>query len=188
MLSYAQSEYANFFIAIGYFSDSIGRINMSMIMTFACGLFSLVIWIFAKSYGVLIFFALIGGSVAGTFWCTIAPVMAEVVGLRHVPSGLNLIWLIITLPVTFSEPIALEIVGGTGSYLGTQLFTGFMYIAASLCLVFLRGWKIGELDELAAMKTEEGEELEVVEAESPERALVAGRKTMLKHIWKWKKV
>ena len=173
---------------IGYFSDSVGRINMAMITTFFAGFFALVIWIFAKSYGVLIFYALIGGTVAGTFWCTIAPVTAEIVGLRHVPSGLNLMWLIITLPVTFSEPIALEIVGGTGSYLGTQLWTGFMYIAAALCLLVLRGWKIGELDELAKMKEEGDEDLENVEAESPKRALKAGRLTFFKHIWKWQKV
>ena len=72
--------------------------------------------------------------------CTIGPVTAEVVGLRHVPSGLNLMWLTIAL----SEPIALEIVAGTGGYLGTQLFTGFMYIAGALCLLLLRGWKIGK--------------------------------------------
>lgn len=55
---------------VGYFSDAAGRINMAMICTFLAGLFSLVIWIFSKSYGVLIFFAIIGGSVAGTFWTT----------------------------------------------------------------------------------------------------------------------
>lgn len=120
--------------------------------------------------------------------CTIAPVTAEVVGLRHVPSGLNLMWLTIALPVTFSEPIALEIVGGTGSYLGTQLFTGFMYIAGSLCMLLLRGWKIGELDELAKMKEEGDKDLENVEAESPLRAIEAGRKALWKHFWKWRKV
>jgi MFS family permease len=174
---------------IGYFSDSVGRINMAMCTTFACGLFALVIWIFAKSYGVLIFYAIIGGTMAGTFWTTIAPVTAEVVGLRHVPSGLNLMWLTIVLPVTFSEPIALEMVDGTGSYLGTQLWTGFMYIAGAAVLILLRGWKIGELEELAAIKAQNNEEdLGPVETESPQQALVAGRKTMMKHIWKWKKV
>lgn len=173
---------------IGYFSDTIGWINMAMGTTFSCGVFALVIWIFAKSYGVLIFYALLGGTMAGTFWTTIAPVSAEVVGLRHVPSGLNLMWLTIVLPVTFSEPIALEMVSGTGSYLGTQLWTGFMYIAGALCLVFLRGWKIGELEELAKIKAQNNEEVEVVEAESPKQALLAGRKTMVKHMWKWKKV
>ena len=51
---------------VGYFSDSFGRINMAGTCTFLAGLFSLVIWIFAKSYGVLIFFSIIVGTVAGT--------------------------------------------------------------------------------------------------------------------------
>lgn len=58
---------------IGYFSDAIGRINMAGLMTFLAGLFALVIWVFSKSYGVLIFYSLIGGTVAGTFWATVAP-------------------------------------------------------------------------------------------------------------------
>lgn len=37
---------------IGYFSDSFGRINMAGTMTFLSGLFALVIWTFAKSFGV----------------------------------------------------------------------------------------------------------------------------------------
>lgn len=53
---------------IGYFSDTFGRINMAATMTFLAGLFVLVIWTFATSFGVLVFFALIGGTVAGTFW------------------------------------------------------------------------------------------------------------------------
>jgi MFS family permease len=56
---------------IGYFSDSLGRINMAGFMTFLSGLFALVIWVNAKSYGVLIFYALIGGTVAGTIWPTV---------------------------------------------------------------------------------------------------------------------
>lgn len=37
---------------IGYFSDSIGRINVAGLMTFLSGLFALVIWTFADGYGV----------------------------------------------------------------------------------------------------------------------------------------
>ncbi|KAK6592995.1 major facilitator superfamily transporter [Botrytis cinerea] len=57
---------------VGAFSDATGRINMAGTCTFLAGLFCLVIWIFAKSYGVLIFFALIVGTVSGTFWATVA--------------------------------------------------------------------------------------------------------------------
>ncbi|KAK3117504.1 hypothetical protein LTR53_001104 [Teratosphaeriaceae sp. CCFEE 6253] len=176
---------------IGYFSDSIGRINMAGLMTFLSGLFALVIWTFTHSYGVLIFYAIIGGTVAGTYWATIAPVTAEVVGLKHVSSALSLIWLFIVLPSTFSEPIALEIVAGTGSYLGTQLFTGFMYMAAAACLLLLRGWKIGELDEIARLKDRSVEEADAVGAEAEEigdLAKAAGRVSMIQNCLKWRKI
>jgi MFS family permease len=179
---------------IGYFSDSLGRINMAALTTFLAGFFCFVIWIPANGYGVLIAYVLIGGTVAGTFWTTIAPVMAETVGLKHVPSALNLLWLVIVLPVTFSEAIALEIVDGTGGYLGTQLWAGFMFVAAALCLVALRGWKIGELEEIAKLEGLKGEKLDpvVAEAEAGEevahRARIAGRRSILANFWRWRKV
>lgn len=83
---------------IGYFSDNLGRINMAGLMTFLCSLFIFVIWIFAKSYGVLIFFAFIVGTVAGTYWAIIGPVAAEVVGLKHLPACLSINWLVVVAP------------------------------------------------------------------------------------------
>jgi MFS family permease len=85
---------------IGYFSDSIGRLNMASSMTFLVGVFCLLIWVFAKSFGVLVFFSLVGGMVAGTFWATAAPVTTEVMGLRDLPSALSITWLVLVLPTT----------------------------------------------------------------------------------------
>ena len=85
---------------VGIFSDSVGRINLAGFCTFLAGLFSLVIWIFAKSFGVIIFFAIIVGTVAGTFWTTIAPVGAEVVGLQDLPSALSIVWIFLVTPTT----------------------------------------------------------------------------------------
>ncbi|OAK98717.1 MFS general substrate transporter [Phaeosphaeriaceae sp. SRC1lsM3a] len=137
---------------IGYFSDSIGRLNMASSMTFACGVFSLVIWVFAKSFGVVVFFAMIAGMVAGTYWAVVAPVTAEVMGLKRLPSSLSITWLFLVLPTTFSEAIGLEIVAfNGGSYLGAILFTGFMYIGAAVSLWLVRAWKIGEQEKKAAM-------------------------------------
>jgi len=168
---------------MGYWSDRTGRINMAGCMTLLAGVSVLVIWINAKAYGVLIFFALVGGSVAGTFWTTIAPVTAEVVGLRNVPSGLCLTWLIIAIPCLFSEPIALQIVQGTGSYLGTQLFTGIAYIAAAICMIAARGWKIGEVDEIARLLNAHPENIDRVKVENNEElsriGREAGRKRMV---------
>ncbi|KAL5604891.1 hypothetical protein BROUX41_001778 [Berkeleyomyces rouxiae] len=127
---------------VGYFSDRSGRINMAAFMTLLCAVFVFAVWIPAKSFGVLVFFAIVGGAVAGTFWTTVAPVTAEVVGLADIPSALNLMWLVLVLPSTFSEAMALEIVAGTGKYIGAQIFVGCMYIVAAGSLVVLRGWKI----------------------------------------------
>ncbi|KAF2832840.1 MFS general substrate transporter [Ophiobolus disseminans] len=143
---------------IGYFSDSFGRLNMATTMTFLCGLFCLVIWMFAKSFGVVVFFGMLGGTVAGTFWATAAPVTAEVMGLKRLPSALSITWLVLVLPTTFSEPIGLEIVAfNNGNYTGAILFTGFMYIGSAACLWMVRAWKIGDLeDKAAAEKNESG--------------------------------
>lgn len=85
---------------IGYFSDNIGRLNMAASMTFLVGLFSLVIWMFAKTFGVLVFFALISGTVAGTYWAVCAPVTTEVIGIVDLPSALSITWLVLVLPTT----------------------------------------------------------------------------------------
>jgi hypothetical protein len=51
---------------VGYFSDVAGRINKAGICTFLAELICLVIWIFGKSFGVLIFFSLMVRTVSGT--------------------------------------------------------------------------------------------------------------------------
>ncbi|KAL2803023.1 monocarboxylate transporter [Aspergillus granulosus] len=125
---------------IGYFSDSVGRVNIAGVTTFLAGVICLAVWVNAQNFGLLIFFAIAEGLVAGNFWATIAPLVAEVLGVGNVPSGMNLVWLSIVIPSTFSQPIALRLTSGTGSFLASQLFAGFMYITASTCLgwLFLR--------------------------------------------------
>ncbi|KAK7416347.1 hypothetical protein QQX98_005292 [Neonectria punicea] len=167
---------------IGYFSDRTGRINMACLTTFMAAIFVFALWINGDIFGVLMLFTIVGGAVGGTFWATIAPVTAEVVGLADVPSALNLVWLVIVLPCTFSEPIALEIVARTGKYIGAQLFVGFMFIAAGLCLVVLRGWKIGEIAEVARVTHQSPENVDRVMTANSEvvsvKSKMAGRKRM----------
>jgi MFS family permease len=122
---------------IGYFSDSVGRINIAGITTFIAGVLSLAVWVNSESYGLLMFYAIAEGLVAGNIWATIAPLVAEILGVERVAHGMNLVWLSIIVPSTFSEPIALALTNATGKYLGAQLFAGFMYIAASAFLAVL---------------------------------------------------
>jgi MFS family permease len=122
---------------IGYFSDTVGRVNIAGFTTFLAGVICLAVWVNAESYGLLIFFAIFEGLFAGNIWATIAPLVAEVVGLERVSRGMNIVWLCILIPATFSEPVALELTTATGKYLGAQLFAGFMYITASVFLAIL---------------------------------------------------
>lgn len=177
--------------AVGYFSDSIGRINMAGVTASACAFLVYFVWTMAKDFGLLVFFAIIGGSVVGSFSANIGPVAAEVVGLQDLPAALSLEWLAVVLPCTFSEPIALQLFGVTGNYLGTQIFIGTSYVGAALCMLLLRGWKVGELDEIDRIMHSEQGEIETVGNASEtttEAARLAGRRTMWKHCADWRKV
>jgi MFS family permease len=53
---------------IGFASDRLGRFNVSIALTFFCGLCCFAIWIPADSYGVTLLFAIISGAILGVFW------------------------------------------------------------------------------------------------------------------------
>lgn len=133
---------------VGLFSDQVGRINMATFLTFLCGFFCFVIWIFATNMGVLCFFAIIVGPVAGTYWATVSPVLAEIIGLKDLPSGLSITWITLVAPCTVAEAIALTLRDNSKnghSYLRVQVFTACMYVGASACLWLVRGWKVREI-------------------------------------------
>ncbi|KAJ5047089.1 uncharacterized protein L3040_002932 [Drepanopeziza brunnea f. sp. 'multigermtubi'] len=185
---------------VGYFSDSFGRINMAATGTFLTALFCFVIWIFATSYGVLIFFAMIVGTVAGTFWATVGPVGAEVVGIKILPTALSIMWLALVLPCTFSMPIGLELRRESGDiFLDAQIYAGCMYLGAVACMLGLRAWKIGELERETEKMGErvgerEGEmkdDDQVVRsdlARQPRRGSLKSAIKAANRLWSWQKV
>lgn len=144
---------------IGLASDRWGRINLASFFTFLCGIFCFVFWIpsevVGSPMGLLVFFSIVGGALAGTFWATVPAVAAEVVGLQDLGSALSWTWLIMVPPVTCAEPIAL-LIRRTGAedfvYIYAQIFCALSYVCGGLVLWVLRGWKIGELEELDRMK------------------------------------
>jgi len=138
---------------IGYWSDTFGRINVAIFMTALCGIFCLAIWVPAKSYAVLIVFALASGTVTGTFWATVVPVTAEIVGMQRLPLAFGMICLPLVLPTTFAEGIVLELVSTSG-YLTAQVFVGCMYLLGAASVWGLRSWKMRELDEDAERERE----------------------------------
>jgi MFS family permease len=148
---------------IGLSSDRYGRLNLACLYTLLAGVSIFVSWIPAEiapsPYALLLFFSIVGGALAGTFWATIAPVSAEVVGLADLPAALSLTWVIMVPPTTVAEAIALEMRDQGKQrwvYLPPQIFTACMYVGGALCLWVLRGWKIGQLEEAERRLEREG--------------------------------
>lgn len=126
---------------VGQLCDLFGRWNVAIIYTFATGLACFVIWNFATSFGVLVFFAIVAGAICGTFWGTVAACTAEVVGLYDLNAALSLVWLAIVIPCTFSESIALSLRDSSIGFRGVINFTGTMYILAGVAGYWVKAWK-----------------------------------------------
>ncbi|KLU89300.1 hypothetical protein MAPG_08274 [Magnaporthiopsis poae ATCC 64411] len=140
---------------VGLASDRYGRINVAALGTLVASLSSFFLWIFVGKFfpGVIVFSLF--GVFTGILWATIAPLCAEVVDVALLPSALSLIWLVLVLPSTFSEPIGLSLRGpGSDGYLPAQLFNGACYFLAFVSGWTLRGWKIRENAILARSQTE----------------------------------
>ena len=126
---------------VGILSDSLGRVNVAFVATLFAGVLCLTVWIFAQSMEVISFFAIAVGLFAGTIWATAAPLGAEIVGLSNLPSGLGFFWLALAPPLVVSEAIAIQLRGHSvvsRPYLRVQLFVGFMYVGAAICLAVLK--------------------------------------------------
>jgi MFS family permease len=131
---------------VGFYSDSIGGINMAAGVTFFGSLVCFFVWMFADSYGVLILAAILGGSVCGTFWATIPPLTSNAVGMKELPSGLSIVWTSVVIPCLFAEPIALSLEGQSNtSNKNVQIFAGAMFLGGAISLLFLRGLKVKRL-------------------------------------------
>ena len=141
---------------VGILSDRFGRMEVTGIVTLACGIATLAIWLPSTSYGVTIFFALFTGGILGVVWPALSPLCVEVVGLVDLQSLLSLSWLITVLPLAGkshhslvvshlftillgAEVIALELrrPSLSDTYLYAQIFAGLSYILASLFMFAL---------------------------------------------------
>ena len=140
---------------IGYYSDTWGRINTAGITTAACGIFCLVLWTTAHTFTALLCFALLVGVVCGTFWGTVTAVLVEVVGLKQLPSTLNLICISMVIPTTFAEPLALAI-AAAGGFIPSQVFVGAVFLLGFVCLLGLRAWKVVEVESKSQVASEGG--------------------------------
>lgn len=146
---------------IGLVSDKVGRINVAGLAALTACLSTFFLWIFGgKFYPGVIIYAFFG-MFNGSLWATVAPVGAEVIGIKLLPSALSIYWLFLVLPATFAEVIALELERpGRNGFLNVQIFVGCMFFAAFLSIWSLRSWKLGEMDKLGLTKEQREADLQ----------------------------
>lgn len=100
-------------------------------------------------------------------------------------------WLSVSIPTSFSEAIALQLrrPDFENPYLYTQIFSGAMFIAASMCMWLLRAWKLEANDlEEQAMLGSDGELQRKSKSEYSEKAampLSAMDKWKSRDVSKW---
>ncbi|KAK0665681.1 putative monocarboxylate transporter [Cercophora samala] len=134
---------------VGWVSDKHGRINTALFMTLFCGLISVTLWTHARSYAPLLVFAFLSGISSGTFWSTANPIVTEVVGLRDSSATYSAVCLVMALPATFGEAIALQFVDenrtDNAKFWPSQVYVGCTYFAGATALLMLRGWRVWQL-------------------------------------------
>lgn len=70
--------------AMGFLSDRFGRIELAGITTFVNAVLVFAIWVPAKSYGVLLLFALLSGMIVGLYWPVCCLFMAKEMDMANV--------------------------------------------------------------------------------------------------------
>ena len=132
--------------------DKGGRINMSILCYLIVGISSLAIWLPAKSYAVLIVFAVVQGATSGTVWNAAAPLTAQMVGVQDLGSALSVFWLTLFVPALVGQPLAILLLNystnhqgrtGPAAYYNSIGFCGAIGIAASFFLLGAKRYQQG---------------------------------------------
>ncbi|KAI9248505.1 major facilitator superfamily domain-containing protein, partial [Phascolomyces articulosus] len=123
----------------GYIAGKIGNLNTLILSSVFCGSASFFIWTFAVSYAGLLVYSIIFGIFIGTFYVIAAPTVVSIVGMKNLPTGNTLLWLL-TAPGLFGPSISSEIERANNgrSYLTYQLFVGSSFTISILITLILK--------------------------------------------------
>ncbi|KAF9061494.1 major facilitator superfamily domain-containing protein [Rhodocollybia butyracea] len=136
-------------IMAGMTADKWGTINVLILFTFFSGLACLVIWIFAKSLGVMMVFAVFWAFFSGVYWALSVPASAKIVGVEKLGSAVAIQFLTNVLPAIFAGPIGSQIIVASAANAGISIdnvaayrfltvCAGLVSIVSSLILVQVR--------------------------------------------------
>lgn len=130
--------------AMGYFSEKIGRTNM----TIATMIYSLILllpyWFNITTYSEMLSFGFILGLGAGIAAVNVVPLVADVTGTGKFPAGIgfNNFWNGICSIIAEVIGLKLRDYNLKKPYLYCQIFVALTYFAGLLCLFPYREWKV----------------------------------------------
>ncbi|KAI8391116.1 major facilitator superfamily domain-containing protein [Radiomyces spectabilis] len=124
-------------IVLGFLADYIGRLNTMFIFTLIAGIFCMVIWQFATSYGSFVAYAVLYGLTGGGFVSLFPVVTADIVGVANIQRGLGMCYLATTVGNLLGTPIAGLLQKHFGWTAAIQ-FAGAPSVTAALVILVLR--------------------------------------------------
>ncbi|KAG2184032.1 hypothetical protein INT44_009043 [Umbelopsis vinacea] len=124
-------------IILGFLADKYGRINALFGCTFLAGVFTMVVWINAKSFGSLLAFGILYGLTGGGFVSLLPTVTADLVGIRNLSRGLGMCYMSSIFGTLFGTPLS-GILSDRAGYTACIEFAGAMSILSSLIILVLR--------------------------------------------------
>lgn len=131
---------------VGRLADKYGTATLNCIVYAICGILCLAMWIPCKNYATVIIFALWMGSLMGSIYGGISPLVARIVGLGKMNVAFGMLWSISGIAALFSPVIGVKLVSGEGGvvdptqYRYCSVFAGVSFLVCSLSMLIVRGY------------------------------------------------
>lgn len=151
---------------VGFLADKWGAANVICIAYGLSSIFAFAIWVPARNYATCIAFALLSGSVMGTVYPTLAPLVAKIVGISKMNTSFSMIWVFAGVACILSPVIGLAFTTGEGGvvnpsqYTHCAIFTGCTFAAGSISVTVLRAYILAR-DKIIAELTADYDESEL---------------------------
>ncbi|KAI9253802.1 major facilitator superfamily domain-containing protein [Phascolomyces articulosus] len=124
-------------ITLGYFGDRYGRVNTITIFTLLSGIFTMVVWQFATTYGAFVAYCVLFGLTGGAFVSLMPPVVADIVGIENIQKGVSMAYALTMFGNLLGTPVSGKLRGQFGWTAAIQ-FPGAMTVAAGLSALTIR--------------------------------------------------
>ncbi|SCW02858.1 LAFE_0F15830g1_1 [Lachancea fermentati] len=142
---------------VGLIADHFGPVTVTMFVHLIVAIFCWAMWIPCRNFATALLFALIVGSLMGSIWPLVAPMMTRVVGLPKLSVTFGMVWVALGIFAIVSPIFGLELrtTSSTESnnYVKTAILSGFGYFGSALSMWILRGFLAARDDVALEAKT-----------------------------------